>query len=360
MKLASPLLPVLHIRNFQPVQANADKQQNFFSPGQLLQGRVTGKENNQFSLDINGKQFTINGKISLPTGTKLNLQVTSITPHITLKVVNDSLTRNINNSLHLLTGGLGPGLTLAALASRIAKDGLSKATIQTLGFFSSLLLTAETSALNNKSNNYGALHAGQHQAFPNVQELKLLFRRSGLSLEQLLIDGKKQDATHTIKSALLDIIQSSHNQNHVQQAGQLLATIDLFQILQIRFAMDSIFFQPVILPFLCGGYLLVQPDNSKDPSEEEKIKKYSLHLQLEGLGNLKIELEQQKNGIHIRFFTEDRQRTEFLADNRAELHEKFTDLQLASVQFLTGAENPTQTIMKMLSGTSSGIIDTRA
>ncbi len=360
MKLASPLLPVLQIKQSQPCQGGADKQQKIFSRGQILDGRVIGRENNQLTLDINGRQFIADGKTSLQTGERVGLQVTGTTPQVTMRVLGDSLMHNISSSLHLLATGSSPGYALASLASRVPTEGLSKATIQTLAFFSSFLPGGEESSGKQQTGSFGKSDAAQHKAVPDAAALKYLFNRSGLNLEQLLAAGKKEDAAHTMKSALLDIIPLGHDPKTVQQAQQLLSTVELFQMLQIRFAIESIFFQPLTLPFINEGFLLVEPDHRKSGSEtDEKIKKYCLHLNLDGLGNLRIELEQQENGFHIRFFGEDQPRTKFLADNRTELHEKFKDIELASVQFLTGAENPTRTLMKILTGESSGIINTR-
>lgn len=360
MKSDSSLLPVLNIGKLHFYQGNTDKQQTFFSPGQLLKGKIIGKENNQLILDINGKQFKTNHNASLPAGEKLNLQVIATTPQqISLRVITDSLIQNVSSSLHLLATGSGSGSALASLSSRVSKDGLSKATLQTLAFFSSLLATSAQLTVRQQTDNYGLLSASQHRFSLQGQELKQLLNRSGLNLEQFLAAGQKEYTVRNIKSALLDIIQIGHDPKTVQQAQQLLSTIDLFQLLQIRFAAESVFFQPLPLPFVKEGYLLVEPEDRKEESKaDKKIKKYSLHLNLEGLGNIEIELKQQENGIHIRFFAEDQERTEFLAQNRDDLHKKLTNIQVGSVQFLTGAENPTGTLVKMLTAKSSGIINT--
>lgn len=361
MKPASSLLPALNIGKYHPYQGNPDKEQSFFSKGQLLQGRIIGKENNQLILDINGKQFKADCKASLPTGERLNLQVTATTPEISLKIINDSLLKNISRSLHLLATGKSPGSALASLASQVPSEGLSKATIQALSFFSSFMTKSEQSIGQQQTGSLAQSNSSHNKPIPDGQGIKQSFNRFGLNIEQLLATGKKKDSIHIIKSALLDIIHLSNDPKSVQQAQQLLPTIELFQMLQIRFAIESVFFQPLTLPFIREGYLLIEPDEDKKTSEtDEKTKKYSLHLNLEGLGNLKVELEQQENGINIRFFAEDRQRTKFLAKSKEELNDFFTTVQLGSVQFLTGTENPTRTIIKMLTDKSSGIINTRA
>jgi hypothetical protein len=363
MKPVLPLLPVLNIGKLTSYQGNPDKQQTSFSPGQILQGRIIGRENNQIVININGREFKTADKTSLQTGERLYLQVTATTPQISLKIINDSLLENISRSLHLLATGSSPGSLLASLASRVSTNGLSKATIQSLAFFSSFLPTSKESANKQKqqTDSSSQISTSHHKQVPDGQQLKQLFNQFGLNLEQLFATGKKENGPHTIKSALLDIIRLNHGSKSVQQAQQLLATTELFQMLHIRFAIESIFFHPLPLPFIREGYLLAEADNKKvRPETDNEIKKYSLHLNLEGLGNLKVELTQQENGLHIRFFAEDRQRTRFLAESKIELQKKLTDIQLESVQFLTGAENPTRTLMKMLTGKSSGTIDTSA
>lgn len=198
----------------------------------------------------------------------------------------------------------------------------------------------------------------------NGQHLKQMADKMGLNLEQLLAVGNREEAVQTLKNALFDITRiAANNEKQSALSGQLLNTLELYQMVQVRLASDSIFFFPLPLPFLDQGFLMTAPDKessqgTKRNSEENKI--YSLHLKLEGLGNLQIDINHQHDSVSLRFLTQDTERTRFLADHRNELPDWLTALKLESARFLTGADDPTrQLLSRMISGTT-GVVDTRA
>ncbi len=69
------------------------------------------------------------------------------------------------------------------------------------------------------------------------------------------------------------------------QADQLVRSIELFQLLQIRLAGESLFFLPLPFSFLDQGYLLVDADQGRDPDrqgDEQAHPRYELHLRRKG------------------------------------------------------------------------------
>ena len=491
------LPPTLRIDQLQ--QLPGDKQQQApFNKGQILQGLINGKSNNQFILDVKGEQFLADSKIPLQVGQRLELQVTALSPRISLQILTDPLTQNIGKSLHLLhqENQLLPQTT--TLVAKLPANTLSPASQQTLELFSSLTLpqakavllpqqpgvqltsllsnlftapdatsqktafTALTNLINQLSQalprehpnlpqaqllgkqldttrqnaplqqllsknantelnlqvsallqsitgltqNAGQLQThppatqtfielflqfmrredaaptpilhklltltddllrqdstSQQKPVPTGKELEQIVTRLGTNLEQLLARGKQKEAAQTLKSALLEISHSFAGNTKIQpQAEQLTPTNQLYQMLQIRLAGEDLAFLPLPLPFLEQGYLLVEPDHKQgeNSTEYEKTKKYSLHLNLEGLGNLRVELQQQESGMRIRFFAEDGSRAQFLAENREELQEWLTATKLESVQFLTGAEDPTRELLERMVHGQTGVLNTRA
>jgi len=207
----------------------------------------------------------------------------------------------------------------------------------------------------------------------NKQQIKFLTGRDlqkfaehlGTNMEQLLATGNEKDARQTLKSALLEISHAfSENPPLHAQAEQLASTIQLYQMLQIRLASDGLMFFPLPFSFFQQGYLLVEadtPQQDTDPAAERNTKNYSLHLKLEGLGNLQIDLQQQQNrGLRIRFYAEDNTKSKFLSDNREELEQWLTTARLESVQFLTGARDPARQLLARLSPDPASVLDTRA
>ena len=491
MDSVSSLTPTLRIDKLQLAQGNK-QQQPPFARGQILQGLITGKENNQFILDVKGQQFLADSKAPLQIGQRLDLQVTGLSPRITLQVLTDPLTQNIGKSLHLLPTE-GQLLTqTATLAAELPADSLSPPSQQTLNFFASLAADNSTSTglqqqagrqltqllinvfstpesetqtkaftelqnfidrltqslpqqhparaqvqlvrqsidnldrnvplqqllagkstpeataqLNVLLQNINQLSASApdntgrtltelilqfmlrrdqsptpllqqllslteellrqdttgKQGLPTGKELEQFINRLGTNLEQLLATGKQEEAAQTLKSALLEISHSFSENTKIQpQADQLTATIQLYQMLQIRLAGEAIFFLPLPLSFLNQGYLLVEPDQKQEGEQQPRMEnnKYSLHLNLEGLGNLKVDLQQQAGGMRIRFFAEDSEKAKFLSENRDDLQQWLTATTLESVQFLTGAEDPTKQLLARMTRGPASLLNTRA
>jgi len=492
--LSSPT-PTLRIDSLQTLQG--DKQHSPFSRGQILQGLVTGKNNDKFILDVKGQQFLADSKTPLQVGQRLNLQVTTLSPHITLQVLSEPLTQNIGKLLHLLSGEGQFLKQTSTLTVQLPDNILSTISEQTLELFSSLATLGSKSTnsaeqpggqltqilsnlfaaadvtdrkntflqLQNFINQLAQALPSNHSALPQVQllqrefnanpkislqqllssnenseqnaqvnallqsisqlsqnisqlpsskdtestlvELLLQFMRNenvhptpllhkllilardllqqnatsqkpvptptgrqlqqfvnrlGTDLEQLLASGRQKEAVQSLKSALLEISHTFIGDSKIQyQAEQLTSTIQLYQMLQIRLASEDLSFLPLPLPFLNQGFLLIEPDQQQGGEQQfdKEKKKYTLHLNLEGLGNLQIDLQQQTAGMRFRFFAEDATRAKFLSENRDELRQWLTATKLESVQFLTGAENPTKQLLSRITSGQTGMLNTR-
>ncbi|HFQ89617.1 MAG TPA: flagellar hook-length control protein FliK [Desulfobulbus sp.] len=196
------------------------------------------------------------------------------------------------------------------------------------------------------------------------EDLKRLTNRLGLDMERLLAEGRRGEAVQTLKSALLEISHTMAGTGKADRTpDRLLGTIELYQMLQIRLAPEGLFFLPLPLPFLNQGYLLMdeEPGGSHDGGEEG-AKTFHLHLQLEGLGNVQVDISRQGKGLALRFLAQDPERAAFMAGHRDELEQWLTALRLDSASFMAGAGDPAAGLLrKMLpAGSSSGILDTRA
>ncbi|HHD62900.1 MAG TPA: hypothetical protein ENK96_00740, partial [Desulfobulbaceae bacterium] len=148
MDPVSPLTPSLRVDRINLHQDNK-QQQTPFGHGRILQGRITGKSNSQFILDVEGQQWIADSKAPLRVGQRLNLQVTGTTPNITLQILTDPLTQNIGKSLHLLAaeGRLLP--RTIDLATQLPKGTLSSPSEKTLAFFKDVAATFNKTLLLN-------------------------------------------------------------------------------------------------------------------------------------------------------------------------------------------------------------------
>jgi len=199
------------------------------------------------------------------------------------------------------------------------------------------------------------------------KQLQKFVDRLGINMEQLLADGNSEKAVQTLKFALLELSQqfSAGNKNTVQ-ADQIVKSIELYQTLQIRLASESLSFVPLPLSFLNQGYLLIDTDHSKQESEnnpgqsEKTPQRYELHLQLEGLGNLQIDIRQKDGGVTLKFLTEDTERAKFIAGFRNELEQWLTSASLQSAQFVAGAKEPVKSLLERIISGATGMVDTKA
>ena len=199
---------------------------------------------------------------------------------------------------------------------------------------------------------------------PDGNQLHEVIDRLGVNMERLLAEGRQEEAVRTLKFALLELGQQlPAGERGATQADQLVRSIELFQLLQIRLAGESLFFLPLPFSFLDQGYLLVDADQGRDPDQEGEAppsQRYELHLRLEGLGNLQISIQQVEGKLALRFLSEDVERARFLADHRGELEQHVSGAELASVQFLVGAREPVSALLERIVHGVTGMVDTRA
>ena len=199
------------------------------------------------------------------------------------------------------------------------------------------------------------------------RQLEKIINRLGITMEQSLANGNQEKAVQTLKFALLELSQQlPAGEKGLPQTEQIAKTIELYQLLQIRLASESLVFIPLPFSFLNQGYLLVDADHSKNEPEAKTGKEgkttklYELHLQLEGLGNLQIDIRQQDGKLSLKFLTEDTQRAKFLASFRDQLGQWLTAASLESAQFLVGAKEPVKSLLEKIMSDATGMVDTKA
>jgi len=291
-----------------------------------------------------------------------------------------------------MAGQEGPpvlSLSPAALASPIAAEKETEALLTLLGrmaqnnpantnTFSQLLpLVQENSALPSTHpirqllsfllQSGSELHPPQYQrgTEPQIEEY---LNRLGIAMERLLVENKPEEAARTLKFALLELSQQAGSADKSTIAPDHLAkTLELYQLLQIRLSNEALFFLPLPYSFLQQGYLLVDSDRSGGESKTEgnlasqADQTIELHLQLEGLGNVQIDIRRQEDRVALRFLTENAEKAKFVAGFREELERWITSTDLVSVQFLVGANEPVRTLLEIITRDGAGgMIDTRA
>lgn len=197
-------------------------------------------------------------------------------------------------------------------------------------------------------------------------QLQQTWQQLGLNLEQLLIQGKTKEASQSAKFALMAFAQQGGiDEESAAQAHSLVKSIELYQLVQLRLAPEGTQFLPLPFSFLQQGFILIDTERGKQQSKaqagnETDTKHLSLHLQLEGLGNLVVDIRQQGEAISLKFQAHNIERAQFLSSHRQDLEQWLTSGTLQSVQFLAGAEEPAKTLLKRLVQGATGMVDTQA
>lgn len=232
------------------------------------------------------------------------------------------------------------------------------------------ILPATTDPLQQLITLLAKVNSEQAQSQPlqlNGKQLQKFVDRLGINMEQLLADGNPEKAAQTLKFALLELAQQfAVGNKSTVQADQIVKSIELYQTLQIRLASESLSFIPLPFSFLNQGYILIDTGHSKQESEdnpgqsEKNPQLYELHLQLEGLGNLQIDIRQKDGGVTLKFLTEDTERAKFIAGFRNELEQWLTTASLQSAQFVAGAKEPVKSLLEKIMSGATGMVDTKA
>jgi len=200
------------------------------------------------------------------------------------------------------------------------------------------------------------------------RQLQQSLHKLGLNMEQLLLQGKTQEAGGTLKFALLELAGlTTNNEAHLQQIDEILGSIQFSQLMQMRLSPEALLFLPLPFPHLLSGFLLIEDQAKNDDTSSKKKGRngrnndVNMYLQLEGLGNLNITLHQDEDKISLTFYSQDSERAKFMRENRDALQQMLTTGNLYSAQFLVGAKEPIKILIeKLLHDTPTGMVNTIA
>lgn len=194
--------------------------------------------------------------------------------------------------------------------------------------------------------------------------LQQLVAKLGLNLEALLAAGNREDAVKTVKFALMELVQNAAGESKLSESGKhALNTIEFFQLTQLQTARQDALVVPIPLPFLEQGYLVVEEygdQSGKGGGEREMPKHFSLFLKLQPLGNLKIEFVFSGDGLYIRFNSESKEVSDFLATFKDELKSAITDTLVHGVSFSENGEAPLAAVLKRSRAGGESFIKTQA
>jgi hypothetical protein len=264
-------------------------------------------------LDLDRQQIRAQTQTPLQTGQKLRLLVVENKPQLILRLFQDNLLERLTHSIHLLEGKCELTSALQQLSKNQGDKKLlpEKSLTKLLEFFTPFRAASPETLSGN--------------------ELRLLARHLGLTLEADLARGASTVEPANLKSLLLSTDRSDAD-NKSEIAEQLLQKLELFQLCNLRLARQGASLLPLPLPFLDNGYLVAERDATSD-QEQPPVKKVSLYLSLQGLGDLRIDLLQESEGLFVRFTCDNGDKTRFLEEQEPELQSMLTALPLCGASY---------------------------
>jgi hypothetical protein len=344
----SPVTPTAPINPLPTVTADnhvshEDRQQQL-PVDKIVRATVAEGGQDKVMLELNHQRFQAETRLPLQTGQKLNLLVVATTPRIELQIIEDPLQQRLAQAMHILS----EKWNLQPLSQFLTQEG--QPIIDALSPLNREILLSWATMLNH---DITALDG---------TGLRKLIINLGLGMEANLAQGKIEQMEEPLKSALLEIFNLDQPETELPDtAGRLLQLIELFQLWQIKLAQQDVLFLPLPLPFLDQGFIIA--DHLKQDEIEDNNKppfKISLHLSLQKLGDLRIDLLHDSQGLHLRFVCASQEKADFVAAFKDQLMHDMQDVHPCDIAFAIGAESPATALIAKMIQHSDPILDTRA
>ncbi len=315
MSIINPMLTVRPVAT--PAQAATPTEGRHYNlqAGQLVNATVAEGGHSEVLLDLDRQRLRAQTQLPLQTGQKLRLLVVENGPQLRLRLFQDNLLERLTHTMHLLEGKYDLGGALQKLASgqQAEKSRQGTALARLLDFFAPFR-SASPDALSGK----------------NLQQLA---RHLGLTLEADLARDPATVEPANLKSLLLAQAPAEEDGNpDAEKNQQLLQKLELFQLCNLRLARQGATLLPLPLPFLDNGYLVAERETGSD-QQQQPARKISLYLSLQGLGEMRIDLLQENEGLFVRFTCDDPNKSQFLAAQEPELRDLLTALPLCAATY---------------------------
>ncbi len=344
MNTITPLTGIPAVGSSTSKQGGQGKQPST-QQGQHFKATVLEVRNqNTFVLDIGGNRISAQSSVPLTAGQQLQLQVTSTTPQVELRIISDSTNLFLGKSITLV----GKNIDLSSLFQSFSNSSsspftslstISKQTLESYFNFDQTGLTGKDSG--------------------NI--LKQLVDRIGLSFEALLARGQTSNAQTTLKSALLEISEVFKGAEELAtNTNKLLSTIELYQLAQLQLDKDNLFIFPLPIPFLEKGYLIVDRNSSNEDAEyDEDESRFSLHLAMAELGNLRIDFLKNPDGMYIRFISDSQEKLDFIENYQGDLLDHLLEENVKGISFSHENIDPAADLLKQLLPDGESIVNTK-
>ncbi len=301
---------------------------------------------NRTLVRIGGESFQLQGAIAAEPGESKVLQLQSLQP---------------TPSFVPLTERGVPDKTQAPLLSTQTQSLPALVRALQLPLFTGLDLLQPTQ--QQLLHNMQSLQPAQLQEPGAGALLKNNLEQLGLRSEALVAGGRGQDAAAQLKSVLAEIARIFQGQEEISStANRLLATLESHQFVQASLQQENGLLFPLLFSFLEKGYLMVDQEagsqNGEKDSEGERS--CTLHLAVEGLGNIRVRCVQTVDTVRIAFYLDSQEKADFVSTFGEELKNNISSAPLLSLSFVTGAGAPGATLLQKVFPAELPILNTSA
>ena len=190
---------------------------------------------------------------------------------------------------------------------------------------------------------------------PEGGQLGFLSQLFGFHLEAELLKGKKKEALASLKLSLLTL-----RENLGKQGEEPLQRLELLQMCKAKLAQDEVQFLPLLFPELEEGYLFVEKQREQEEEQDAAPPlQLSVSLRVSALGNMRIDMLYDKQGLHLRMACEDKEKMKYVQGCSDELKKSVETVPLKGVSFGDDAQVPTRSLQERLLPEALGILNAR-
>jgi len=300
-------------------------------PHEIVQATVVQGGMDTVELELNRYRFMAHTRIPLRTGQRLQMQVQDTSPHVELKILNQTLLENLFQRLHLL----GEDLDLASKLRQILGQTPQSTTGQSLASH-----TTADSLLQGLN---------QFAARPDGSFLAALSSLLGLDTEALLA-SEPESRVGNLKALLLQLMgQQDGTSQQQENSKNLLQHTELMQLCRAKLHQDNVFFLPLPFPFLERGFALMERRRGSEPEAEENEPEgysISLCLRLQNLGALEVRMLYEEPQLLVRILCKEQEAADFFSGLKEQFKEAVEALQVQSLTVTTGGRDPDRILME--------------
>ncbi len=281
---------------------------------------------------INGESLVLEGRIGADAGQTKVLHLQSLQPVVTFLPVNTE--GNVNKNQPLVLAKEGQSLPALVKALQLPLfTGLDR------------LQATQQQLLHNLQS----FKPEELQKPGSGEILKSNLEHLGLRSEALVAAGRSQEAAGHLKTVLAEVMKVFQGQEDISgAAGRLLSILENSQLLQLNLQNPNNLLFPLPFSFLEKGFLMIEPQEEKQSSQEQEYDTYTctLHLSLEGLGNVCVRCAQSKESVRIAFFLDSEEKAGFVSGFGEELEQRISSVPLLALSFSSGAESPGNALLQ--------------